>query len=59
MPDAAVSESLVGVELDNGDVLLRFVQTGAETGGTLHAQEARYRRARGRRGSPRRSGTCR
>jgi mannose-6-phosphate isomerase-like protein (cupin superfamily) len=35
-------ESLVGIELDNGGVLMRFVQTTAETGGALHAQEARY-----------------
>jgi mannose-6-phosphate isomerase-like protein (cupin superfamily) len=34
--------SLVGIEVDTGDVLLRFVQTAAETGGALHAQEARY-----------------
>lgn len=34
--------SLVGVELENGGVLLKFVQTGAETGGALHVQEARY-----------------
>lgn len=34
--------SLLGVELDNGDVLLKFVQTAAETAGALHAQEARY-----------------
>lgn len=35
--------SLVGLELDNGDILLKFVETAAETGGALHAQEARYR----------------
>jgi quercetin dioxygenase-like cupin family protein len=35
--------SLVGLELDNGDILLKFVETGAETGGALHVQEARYR----------------
>jgi mannose-6-phosphate isomerase-like protein (cupin superfamily) len=34
--------SLVGVELENGGVLLKFVQTAAETAGALHAQEARY-----------------
>jgi quercetin dioxygenase-like cupin family protein len=30
------------MELDNGDVLLAFVQTGAETGGEVHVQEGRY-----------------
>jgi quercetin dioxygenase-like cupin family protein len=35
-------KSLVGLELDNGDVLIKFVETAAETGGALHAQEARY-----------------
>jgi mannose-6-phosphate isomerase-like protein (cupin superfamily) len=34
--------SLVGIELDNGDVLLRFMETAAETAGALHVQEARY-----------------
>ncbi len=34
--------SLVGIELDNGDVVMKFVQTAAETGGALHAQQARY-----------------
>jgi mannose-6-phosphate isomerase-like protein (cupin superfamily) len=34
--------SLVGLELDNGGVLLKFVKTAAETGGALHVQEARY-----------------
>lgn len=34
--------SLVGVELENGGVLIKFVPTGAETGGALHVQEARY-----------------
>jgi len=34
--------SLVGVELENGGILLKFVQTAAETGGALHVQEARY-----------------
>ncbi|HKU38556.1 MAG TPA: cupin domain-containing protein [Polyangiales bacterium] len=34
--------SLVGIQLDNGGVLLKFVQTSAETGGALHVQEARY-----------------
>jgi len=35
--------SLLGLELDNGDILLKFVETAAETNGALHAQEARYR----------------
>ena len=35
--------SLIGLELDNGDILLKFVETAAETGGALHAQQARYR----------------
>lgn len=35
--------SLVGLVLDSGDVLIKFVETGAETGGALHAQEARYK----------------
>jgi quercetin dioxygenase-like cupin family protein len=34
--------SLVGVELDNGGVLVKFLQTAAETNGALHVQEARY-----------------
>jgi mannose-6-phosphate isomerase-like protein (cupin superfamily) len=34
--------SLVGLELDDGNVLLRFTATAAETAGALHAQEARY-----------------
>src|SRR3954465_3916167 len=34
--------SLVGIQLDNGDVLLKFLQTSAETGGEFHLQEARY-----------------
>jgi mannose-6-phosphate isomerase-like protein (cupin superfamily) len=34
--------SLAGIELENGGVLLKFVQTAAETQGALHAQEARY-----------------
>jgi quercetin dioxygenase-like cupin family protein len=34
--------SLVGLELDDGNVLLKFVETGAETGGAVHVQEARY-----------------
>jgi quercetin dioxygenase-like cupin family protein len=35
--------SLVGLVLDSGDVLIKFVETAAETAGALHAQEARYR----------------
>jgi quercetin dioxygenase-like cupin family protein len=34
--------SLVGLVLDSGDVLIKFVETTAETDGALHAQEARY-----------------
>lgn len=37
-----MTTSLAGIELDNGGVLLRFVQTAAETQGALHVQEARY-----------------
>jgi mannose-6-phosphate isomerase-like protein (cupin superfamily) len=37
-----VSGSLVGIELDNGGVLIKFVQTTVETAGALHVQEARY-----------------
>jgi quercetin dioxygenase-like cupin family protein len=37
-----MAASLLGIELDNGDVLVKYVQTAAETGGALHAQEARY-----------------
>ena len=35
--------SLLGIELDNGAVLLRFVETAAENGGARHVQEVRYR----------------
>jgi len=34
--------SLVGLELDNGSVLIKFVTTTDESHGELHAQEARY-----------------
>jgi mannose-6-phosphate isomerase-like protein (cupin superfamily) len=34
--------ALAGITLDNGDVLLKFVQTAAETSGEAHIQEARY-----------------
>jgi hypothetical protein len=37
-----MTPSLLGLVLDSGDVLIKFVQTAAETGGALHAQEARY-----------------
>ncbi|HVU05190.1 MAG TPA: cupin domain-containing protein [Polyangiaceae bacterium] len=37
MPD-----SLVGLELDNGGVVFKFLKTAKETNGELHAQEARY-----------------
>jgi quercetin dioxygenase-like cupin family protein len=33
----------VGLVLDSGDVLIKFVETSAETEGALHAQEATYR----------------
>jgi mannose-6-phosphate isomerase-like protein (cupin superfamily) len=34
--------SLSGIDLELGGVLLKFRQTGAETNGALHVQEARY-----------------
>ena len=37
-----MTQSLVGIELENGGVLLRFVETAAENGGARHVQEARY-----------------
>jgi mannose-6-phosphate isomerase-like protein (cupin superfamily) len=37
-----VANSLVGIEIENGGLVMKFVQTAAETGGALHAQEARY-----------------
>lgn len=37
-----MSQSLVGIELDNGGVLLKFLETAAESGGAVHRQEARY-----------------
>lgn len=37
-----MTTSLIGIELDNGGVVIKFVQTAAESGGALHAQEARY-----------------
>src|SRR4051794_18487460 len=37
-----MTRSLVGIELETGGVLLKFVQTAAESGGALHVQEARY-----------------
>ncbi len=37
-----MATSLLGVELDNGGVLLKFIETGAENGGARHVQEARY-----------------
>ena len=40
--DGGMAESLLGVELDNGGVLIKFVQTTVETNGALHRQEARY-----------------
>jgi mannose-6-phosphate isomerase-like protein (cupin superfamily) len=35
-------ESLVGIEIDNGGVVMKFVKTARETDGALHVQEARY-----------------
>ncbi len=35
--------SLVGLVLDGGDVLIKFLETAVETGGALHAQEGRYK----------------
>jgi mannose-6-phosphate isomerase-like protein (cupin superfamily) len=35
--------SLVGLVLDSGDVLIKFLETAVETAGQLHAQEGRYR----------------
>jgi mannose-6-phosphate isomerase-like protein (cupin superfamily) len=37
-----MAKSLIGIELDNGSMLVRYVKTAAETAGALHAQEARY-----------------
>lgn len=37
-----MTTSLAGIELETGGLLLKFLQTRAETGGALHAQEARY-----------------
>lgn len=34
--------SLTGIELEMGGVLIKFRETGAETNGALHVQEARY-----------------
>ena len=34
--------SLVGLELDNGGVAVKFLQTAFETKGALHQQEGRY-----------------
>lgn len=37
-----MANSLVGVELETGGVLIKFVQPSVETNGALHVQEARY-----------------
>lgn len=37
-----MTSSLVGLVLDSGDVLIKFLETTVETAGQLHAQEARY-----------------
>jgi quercetin dioxygenase-like cupin family protein len=34
--------SLVGLELDDGNVMLRFMETTTESAGARHVQEARY-----------------
>ena len=34
--------SLMGIELEMGGVLIKFRETGEETNGALHVQEARY-----------------
>lgn len=38
-----MTKSLVGIELDNGGVVVKFLKTAVETGGALHQQEARYK----------------
>jgi hypothetical protein len=43
-----MQSSLVGIEVENGGVLMKFVQTSAETGGALHAQELAILRTRSR-----------
>jgi quercetin dioxygenase-like cupin family protein len=37
-----VANSLLGIELETGGVLIKFVRTAAESGGEVHVQEARY-----------------
>jgi mannose-6-phosphate isomerase-like protein (cupin superfamily) len=37
-----MANSLIGIELEVGGVLLKFVQTAAESAGVAHVQEARY-----------------
>ena len=37
-----MTRSLVGIELETGGVLLKYVKTAAESGGAVHVQEARY-----------------
>jgi mannose-6-phosphate isomerase-like protein (cupin superfamily) len=37
-----MTQSLVGIELETGGVLIKFTRTAAESGGALHVQEARY-----------------
>jgi mannose-6-phosphate isomerase-like protein (cupin superfamily) len=37
-----VTQSLIGIELETGGVLIKFVRTAAESGGAIHVQEARY-----------------
>jgi mannose-6-phosphate isomerase-like protein (cupin superfamily) len=37
-----VTQSLIGIELETGGVLIKFVRTAAESSGDIHVQEARY-----------------
>lgn len=37
-----MANSLLGIELETGGVLIKFVKTAAETDGSLHVQQARY-----------------
>jgi quercetin dioxygenase-like cupin family protein len=37
-----VAQSLLGIEIETGGVLIKFTKTAAESGGEIHVQEARY-----------------
>lgn len=37
-----MTQSLIGIELETGGVLIKFTRTAAESGGQIHVQEARY-----------------